>query len=109
MYLGKFEKGVKLYKKINKIFFRGEEIIINECIDFNKEIVENEPDKIQSLFILGYLFYNKILNFPLALEYLEKFKEKANKKAGYDYLVSCTNSYLSEIHSQMKIKYRNKK
>ena len=104
MYLGKFTKGLNDYKKLVRLWFADEQNIVDQCIDFNRELLRLEPDKIQSFFILGYLYYKKKRNFPMALESFETFQEKARAdEKTYEPLIAPTSSYLSEIRKQMRL------
>jgi hypothetical protein len=103
MYLEKFEKGIKDYKKLVKISYEGEEDNVTECINFNIQLLSSDPSKLQCLFILGFLFYKKKANLPLSLEYFEEFINKINGINKYDYLRTVSLSYLSEIKNLIGI------
>lgn len=59
MYIGNYKKGSEDYKKLSKIKFSHELSIVDQCIEFDKNLIEAEPNKYQLLFILGYLYYHK--------------------------------------------------
>lgn len=101
MYLEKYDKAVKVYKKIIENSYPGEESILKEVYIFNEKILENNPEKIQLYFILGYLKYKKDSNYPEAYDYFEKFLSKANNK--YDFLIEKAKSYKAELEQKMKI------
>lgn len=101
MYLEKYDKAVKIYKKIIENSYPNEELTLKEVYIFNEKILENNPEKIQLYFILGYLKYKKDSNYPEAYDYFEKFLSKANNK--YDFLIEKAKSYKAELEQKMKI------
>lgn len=103
MYLEKFKLGLKDYKKLANLEFDGENDIVDQCIDFNQGLVGAEPEKIQSLFIIAFLLFRKKLNFPMALEYFEKFRSQASGRSQYSYLLDVSSTYIHEINSQMRL------
>jgi len=104
MYVGKFEKGFNDYKKLNTISFQNEDKIVQECIDFNKQLIEQEPNKKQALFILGFLYYKKLGNYPLALEYFERFERETKGNEKYKYLLKRSTTYIGELKKAMEIR-----
>ena len=50
------KKAFRYYKKLANLTFYNEPAIVNECIQFNEDLLIKEPDKIQCYF------YNR---FPL--------------------------------------------
>ncbi len=74
------------------INFENEIFIVDQCVNFNKELIKNEPSKNQFLFILGFLYYRKKINLPEAFDYFERFKNEAIDKK-YDYLLKRVNTY----------------
>ncbi len=104
MYIGKFTQAINCYRILSNISFKEEEFIVNQCLAFNLEIFQNEPDKIQCYFILGYLNWKKKLNFPVALENFESFIEKAKPKKDYKYLLNIAINHLQSIESKMSLK-----
>lgn len=103
IYLGKYEKGVKDYSRIAGLKYPDEEKIVDQCIEFNKELIKNEPQKIQSFFILGFLEHKKKKHLPAAQLYFESFIEKAESKEEYVFLLVRAKSYLGEIKKQQSI------
>jgi len=101
MYLEKYDKAVKVYKKIIKNSYPSEELTLKEVFIFNEKILKNNPEKIQLYFILGYLKYKKDSNYPEAYDYFEKFLSKANNK--HDFLIEKAKSYKAELEQEMKI------
>lgn len=104
MYLEKFERGLNDYKRLRGLSFEDEELIVDQCIDFCEELLKNEPDTKQSYFILGYLYYVKKKNLPMALGKFEKFIEETKDEAKYEYLYVRAKTYLDEIKIEMKLK-----
>ncbi len=103
MYLERFEEALKVYKKIAESSFINEIVVINEVIQFNLNMVKNNPDFIQSYFILGYLFYKKLINIPEAYLHFEKYKKKA-KSSKYVFLNKRVKSYFTELEQLMELK-----
>ena len=101
MYLEKYDKAVKVYKKIIENSYPGEESTLKEVYIFIENILKNNPDKIQLYFVLGYLKYRKDSNYPEAYDYFEKFLSKANNN--YDFLIVKVKSYKAELEHKMKI------
>ena len=101
MYDEKFDLALKDYKKLAKLSFQGEDKIITECIRFNEKLLKNEPEKKQSLFILGFLYYFKEKNLPMALEKFEKYMKDACADSKYNYLCTRAVTYIIEIKKKM--------
>lgn len=72
-YMGRLQQGYQDYFKLRESTFPGEDDTVNQCIGFNVALLEREPDKVQSHFILGYLQYFKKCNLPQALLHFETF------------------------------------
>ena len=104
MYLGKFEDSYKLYKKIKDLTFPNEPRIVEESIKFNEELLKIEPNKLQSFFVIGFLYFFKKNNLPMAFDSFEKFIKAANNKTEYDFLSNITIGFLSEIKEALKLK-----
>jgi len=102
MYLEKYDKAVKIYKKIIENSYPNEELTLKEVYIFNEKILKNNPEKIQLYFILGYLKYKKDSNYPEAYDYFEKFLSKATNNK-YDFLIEKAKSYKAELEQKMKI------
>ena len=101
MYLEKYDKAVKVYKKIVENSYPDEESTLKEIYIFIEKILKNNPEKIQLYFVLGYIKYKKDSNYPEAYDYFEKFLSKANNK--YDFLIEKAKSYKAELEQKMKI------
>jgi len=101
MYIGKYEKGFNDYKKLSDIKFLNEPRRVDECIEYNKDLIKVEANKYQLLFILGFLFYFKKRDLMSALNYFKSFKEKACSNRDYDYLCKRVDTYLMEISSKL--------
>ena len=104
MYIGKFRKAVLYYKRLSNISFQDEDFIVIQCLEFNEKLLQAEPDKLQCIFIQGYLYWKKKFNLPMALEKLEKFRDLSNSFEEYTYLNNVSKSYLSQIKSNMELK-----
>jgi tetratricopeptide (TPR) repeat protein len=71
MYQEKWEEAQKTYKRISETSFPTENTTLTEVIEFNEKYSEENPDFLQSLYILGYLNYLKLIIFHLELKYFE--------------------------------------
>lgn len=102
MYLEQFEKALSLYRAIAHYQYDTEEIILEEVYNFNEQYIQKHPDKIQSLFIMGYLKFKKSGNLGEALELLEQFLEKSEGKSKYKSLFReatvCVNQIKQKMH-----------
>jgi len=103
MYIEEFKESLRLYNKLLEASFQYEELIVDQCIEFNKSLYDNEPDKKQCLFIIGYLYLKKSVNYPMALEYFEKFINDAKKIKKYDLLIYEASLLLNDINDKMKL------
>lgn len=101
MYLQKYEKAIKVYKKIIEYSYPGEETTLIEIYTFIKDYLKNNPEKIQFYFVLGYLKYKKDSNYSDAYSYFDHFLIEANNK--YDFLKQKAQSYKFELEQKMKI------
>jgi tetratricopeptide (TPR) repeat protein len=103
MYQEKFDEALKIYNIISKTNFNGEDKIINGIIKFNENFIKINPDKIQSLFIIGYLKLKKESNYPEALKYFEEFLAKAKEGKKYDLLTKKAYKYKIELEKKMNL------
>lgn len=103
MYQEQYPKALKAYKKIIKNTFVNEELTLPEIYDFNEKYLAQNPDKIQSLFIIGYLKYKKDNNLGDALDNFDKFIEKAKGQRQHSSLLTQAKSYKSEIEKEIGI------
>jgi hypothetical protein len=101
--LKKFQEGYSVYENIARNKFPMEIDRINQVIRFNEELLKSQPDHIQSIFIIGYLYLKKLENAPLALESLEKFLEKAKHKEDYFFLIDKAKQLLKETKQILEI------
>jgi hypothetical protein len=58
---------------------------------------------LQSLFIIGFLNFKKLNNYPEAFEYFEKFIDESKNTPKYNYLLKIAYSYMDTIKSRMKL------
>jgi len=103
MYLEKFEQALAVYRVISEYRYDGEEFILNDVYQFNEDFIRQNPDQIQSLFILGYLKYKKDSNYAEAYSWFEKFLNKASP-AKHQVLIQDAVSYKTELEVIMQIK-----
>lgn len=100
---GEFIEGLKIYKKIADTKFEGEYLTVAEVINFNKRLLDSEPEKLFSNFILGFLNYWKLNNFPRALSYFEQFLAQAKDDKKYTNLIEEAKIYKSDIEKIMEL------
>jgi hypothetical protein len=103
MYTGKLKLGLEDYDGLSEISYENEERTVEECIIFNKEVLVKEPNKKQSKFILGYLYYIKQGNLPESLEVIEEFLGDIEGNATYEILRIRANTYREAIKREMGI------
>lgn len=101
MYIEEYEKGLNDYKRLKQITFPNEFRIIDECIDYNKNLYESELEKYPLLFNIGYLYYYKKNDLEKALYYFELFKGKACSNEKYSYLCTRVETYVNEIKNKL--------
>lgn len=94
MYKEEFKEALKLYKRIFGNSFLGEEGVVNDVLKFNKSIIVQESERIQSLFIMGYIISRKQRNLIYAYDYLVDFVKKAGKKEKFKILVDIAKKYI---------------
>lgn len=99
MYREKFSEALKHYRQIAKSkTYNGEERILLEVYDFNQKFVQNNPDKIWSYFILGYLKWKRSHSNTDAERFFRNFLDAAEGKMQYQDLVNESESfYINEI------------
>ena len=97
VYSGRFDEALSLYEQIENSSFVNEQNIVNQCIDFNQQILIIEPSRIQSHFVLGFLFYAKLKDMDKAREQLQIYLNKAARKNKHNSLVAKSREYLSRI------------
>jgi len=103
MYMERFDEALKVYNKIAEISYIGEENILIEIYKFNEGFLKNHPDKIQSYFIIGFLKFKKELNYPDALEYLERFISESSSQDKYRILRDKAEEYDRELKKIMSL------
>jgi len=96
MHQEKFKEAYRVYESIVRNKFDYEIYRAAEAIDFNKSVLVSNPKHLQSYFIIGILYLEKINNPPLALEIFEKFLLEAKGKKKYKYLYDKTELLLKE-------------
>lgn len=104
MFQEKWEEAQKTYKRISESSYPSENTTLSEVIDFNEKYYEENPEFLQSLYVLGYLNYRKVINYPLALQHFESFIAKASEIPKFEYLVQRANSYKNDLDNRMKLK-----
>lgn len=104
MTLERFPDALKTYRQIENNTYVAEEITLGEVIEFNRQLLNRNPEHIQSLYILGFLAHVKQHNHPLALEYFDHFIRKARLKPKFKILVNEAQKYKGEIERNMGLK-----
>lgn len=101
MYLEQFDKALEVYYEIENNSYDGEEFSLSQVYNFNLSFIENNPDKIQSYFILGFLKLKKDGNYPESLELFTMFIKSAKDQKKYERLIELSNNYLKDIKKNM--------
>ncbi len=100
-YLRNFKDALIIHQSIENKTFEGEENAIKDCIEYDQKIYEQEPDKPQFLYVIGYLYYKKLSNPIMALEFFEKFLEEVQNKRNYGMLTKKARYYLGYINKNL--------
>ena len=100
MHIGNYKKGLEDYKKLSKTKFSQEPSIVDQCIEFDKNLIEAEPNKYQLLFVIGYLYYYKKKDLKKALAYFKLFKDKACDNPDYHELCTRAVTYIDQIRKK---------
>jgi tetratricopeptide (TPR) repeat protein len=103
MYLDKFEEAFNLYREIVRFNFPNEDGVLSEILEFNKKMIKQDPKYFQSYFILGFLYYKKIINYPEAFHYLDQFQNLC-KDPKYKFLLKIASTYLEDLNLRMNLK-----
>jgi len=103
MYDGNFEKGFEDYENISSLNSIDENIIVNECIDYDIALYAKEPHKKQCLFMIAYLSYQKLKNYDKCLEYFELFINETDKKEEFSFLRNKSFELLNLIKVNKKV------
>ena len=103
MYMERFDEALKVYYKITETYYIDEENTLIEIYKFNEEFLKTHPEKIQSYFIIGFLKYKKDLNYPDALEYLERFISESASQDKYRILRDKAEEYERELKKIMSL------
>ena len=93
MYDEKFKLALKVYRKIFNNTFSGESGIIEDVVNFNKNLFKKEPDKYQCLFMNGYLLSKKYTPIK-GYTYLKDFVEKTKRQPKFVDLNNIAKTYI---------------
>lgn len=98
-WLGNYPSALKQCEKIKK--YANDFFISQEVIDFNEAILANDNSKFALYFWLGFNYYYKQNNLPLALKSFELFEKQADTSALS--LKQKSSPWLVEIKRQMNL------
>lgn len=98
---GNYASALKMCQKIKNQSYINESLTVKEVREFNLNLLEKNPNKIQIYFFMGYLSYFKDNNLALAFSDFEKFEEMADHTMLF--LKQRSSTYLQEIKRKMKI------
>ncbi|HNQ77426.1 MAG TPA: hypothetical protein PKJ37_00700 [Acidobacteriota bacterium] len=101
MYIENYETAYSYYTRIKDNIFKNEVVAIDRCTRFNESYFQQNPTFYASLFILGFLYYYKINNAPVALEKLESFLDTTKEMSKYSLLRERTEEVIIEIKNDM--------
>lgn len=99
-WLGQYPSAWKQCEKIKKQEYSNEADISKDIIQFNENLLMT-VEKPVLYFWLGFNYYFKQKNLPMALKNFEKFESKAD--ASMSFLDQKTKSWIVEIKKQMNI------
>ncbi len=101
MYKESYEEAINVYRKISEHSFLGEDMVVKEVCAYNEKYLKENPEKIQSLYVLGYLKYKKESNYPESWEHFTLFMKKAGDLHKYKILTERARSYKVELERIM--------
>jgi len=100
-WLENYKKALKVCNQIYQQSYSGEINTALEVESFVLNTLENNREKVQLYYWLGFLNFRKIKNLPKALEYFETFEKALNDT--HDLLKATLQNYLAEIRKAMSI------
>ncbi len=103
LYTGRHEDALRSYGHIIDYEYEGESVTVSQVIEFNKNLLRQEPRFFPSYFVLGLIKYKKELNVPEAYEYFGKFLKLVGKQKKYRPLKAAAKMYKREIDAQMQL------
>jgi hypothetical protein len=103
MFIEDFNSAYNDYVKIKDTYYPDEAITIAQCIQFNENYYLNNSQFKQSLFIIGYFYYFKLSNYPMAFEKFELFINEVKGEMKYDFLYNKSVSFYNELQKRMKV------
>ncbi|OGU73788.1 MAG: hypothetical protein A2V93_02850 [Ignavibacteria bacterium RBG_16_34_14] len=101
LYLKRFEEAIVLYKEIENYSYKGEDGIVSEVIDFNKNRLADNVNDLVSNFVLGFVYYKKKDNFPLAEEHFNRILQTNSNTKVKEPIIKLVTQYLKEINKLM--------
>ncbi len=101
-WLGDYSAGLKQCIKIKNQNYSNDSVVSQEIITFNENILASNDSMPILYFWLGYNYYYKQNNLPMALKNFELFEQKSTSKMVE--LKQKTSAWLIDIKQQMKIK-----
>lgn len=103
MYIEDFVMGFNDYNTLKDNNYIDEDLTLDECIIYNNNYLLKHTDYYQSYFILGYLYYFKKSNLPLALDNFELFLKHASNINKFNFLCEQASIYIAEIKVVLKL------
>ncbi len=94
-WLEKYSEALKSCERIENHTYDNEYGTLQEVENFNLNLLKTEQNKAQLYFWLGFIKFKKEFNYPVALEYLEKFKSLSNESQSI--LLGKSDLYIKEI------------
>jgi tetratricopeptide (TPR) repeat protein len=101
MQMGQYGKAIKLYKQMDKPF-QGEDETLQQVLEFNENILKEDPTNIESHYILGLLKLKKTRNYPVALDHFQRIIALV-PDAKYKSLVDESTDYIAELEALMNL------
>lgn len=100
-WLGRYPEALKLCEKIKIQSHPNEFLVAQEVVEFNENLLSKEGSTPALYFWVGFNYYYKLDNLPMALENLEKFEKSATP-----YMLKLkqkSSLYIAEIKNQIGI------
>ncbi len=101
-WLGNYPSALKQCEKIKTQNYPNELTTSLEVTTFNESIIANDPSRPALYFWIGYNYYYKQDNLPLALKYFELFERNATQQMSK--MKQKSTAWLIEIKRKMEIK-----
>ncbi len=102
--LMRLEEALITLEEISNYTYQGEFENVAQVIRYNNICYDEDPNHIQSFFIIGSLALKKVENLPIAHEKLSQFIDLANNNPDWEILTNKAIQFIQEIEEVLEIK-----